>query len=401
VVPALGDLTVTSFLKSEVPSPGQAIAGLRRRSASRRTPEPDAQPAKTPKPARGPRTRGKAIVGLDIEPGYIAAVETAPGSVAVRHAAFTELPPDLVRDGEVVDPEALGNVLKEFFVVHRLPTRVRVGLANQRIVMRTIDLPPITDEKQLASAIRFQAQEHIAMPLDQAVLEHQALGLVGTADGPRSRVVLVAARREMVDRLLTATRIAGLRLEGVDLSAFALIRALHRAPDAETQVAYINLGSMTNLAVAANTRCLFTRVVPVGFQAMVTDLSSRRALTTEHSRGWLRHVGLSLPLEQIEGAPEVVQTAREVLEDGVARIAAEISATLDFYASQTGGALTQRAIVTGAGASIIGLADRLALDLGIPVEVRTVSPGHADAFGGIDPGELTVAAGLTTTEAPA
>ncbi len=58
------------------------------------------------------------------------------------------------------------------FAEHKLGKRVRLGVANQRIVMRTIDLPPLTDEKQIASAVQFQAQEHIPMPLDQAVLEH-------------------------------------------------------------------------------------------------------------------------------------------------------------------------------------------------------------------------------------
>ena len=65
------------------------------------------------------------------------------------------------------------------------------------------------------------------MPLDQAVLEHHALGIVETPDGPRTRVVLVAARRDMIDRVLEAVRRAGLRPHGIDLSAFAMIRALH------------------------------------------------------------------------------------------------------------------------------------------------------------------------------
>ena len=173
-------------------------------------------------------TSGKTIVGLNIEPGYVAAVEARPGHVAVNRAAVAPLAPDVVRDGEVVDIDALAEVLRTLFAENKLGTRVRLGVANQRIVMRTVDLPPMKDAKEIASAARFQAQEHIPMPLDQAVLEHHSLGLVETADGPRTRVVLVAARRDMIDRLLEATRRAGLRPEGVDLSAFAMIRALHQ-----------------------------------------------------------------------------------------------------------------------------------------------------------------------------
>jgi type IV pilus assembly protein PilM len=382
-----------SFLQTEIPSPRHALTALRQRSTAR-----------APNQRRSPRVNrvsGRSVVGLDIESGFLAAVETAPNSVVITRAAFSDLPPDVVREGEVVDPEVLGATLKAFFAEHNFSQRVRVGLTNQRTVMRTVDLPPITDERQLASAIRFQAQEHIAMPLDQAVLEHQTLGVVGTADGPRSRVVLVAARKEMVARLLRATQIAGLRLEGVDLSAFALVRALHTATDdPDTHLAYINVGSMTNLAVASGTHCLFTRVIPAGDSSMIAELSSRGGLTSEHARGWLRHVGLDQAPAQIEGDPRVVQATREVLERGVAQIAAEIRSTLDFYASQDSGRTAERAILTGAGTTLDGFADRFAQELGMPVEARTVRESPGVALEGIDLRQLTVAAGLTTTEAP-
>ena len=66
------------------------------------------------------------------------------------------------------------------------------------------------------------------MPLESAVLDFQPLDVVDTAEGPRQRVLVVAARRDMVERVLTAVRAAGLRPEGVDLSAFAMIRALYQ-----------------------------------------------------------------------------------------------------------------------------------------------------------------------------
>lgn len=238
----------------------------------------------------------KAIVGLDIEPGYVAAVEAAPGSVAVDRAAYAPLAPGVVRDGEVVDVDTLAGVLREMFAEHKLGKRVRLGVANQRIVMRTIDLPPLTDDKQIASAIRFQAQEHIPMPLDQAVLEHQPLGTVETEDGPRTRVVLVAARRDMIDRMVEAATRAGLRPQGIDLSAFAMIRALHRADVTGTAV-YVNVGGITNLAIANGTVCVFTRVVPFGIESLAAELAERRALTLEHSHGWLS-MSASSPLSR-------------------------------------------------------------------------------------------------------
>src|SRR6185312_5859901 len=121
------------------------------------------------------RSSSKTLVGLDIQPGYVAAVEGRSGQVAVERAESAALAPGIVRDGEVVDVETLSSVLRDMFAENKLGKRVRIGVANHRIVMRTVDLPPLETAKEIASAVRFQAQEHIPMQLDQAVLEHHSL----------------------------------------------------------------------------------------------------------------------------------------------------------------------------------------------------------------------------------
>src|ERR1700736_49329 len=100
----------------------------------------------------------KTVVGLDIEPGYAAAVEVGAAGLAVERAASVSLPSGVFRDGEVVDVETLASALSTLFADHKLGKRVRIGVANQRIVMRTLDLPPLRDAKQIASAVRFQAR---------------------------------------------------------------------------------------------------------------------------------------------------------------------------------------------------------------------------------------------------
>jgi type IV pilus assembly protein PilM len=347
------------------------------------------------------RAIGKAVVGLDIEPGYVAAVETRPGRVAVERAAVAPLAAGVVREGEVVDVDTLAAVLRKLFADSKLGKRVRIGLANQRIVMRTIDLPPLKDAKELASAVRFQAQDHIPMPLDQAVLEHQSLGIVETPDGPRSRVVLVAARRDMIDKLLAATRAAGLRPEGIDLSAFAMIRALHRGGHEPGATLYLSVGGMTNLAIATGTVCVFTRVLAHGSESMATELAERRGLTHEHAHGWLKHVGLVDDLESIDGDPDIVGEAREILTDGVNRIAAEVRNSLDFYSMQEGAASITRAVITGPAVAVPGFADSLGHGLGMTIDVGVVQESHPGAFGGADAERLAVAAGLTVGEVPA
>lgn len=350
---------------------------------------------------RRARTAGRTVVGLDIEPGFVAAAQVrvaGDGRLAVERAAGAPLGPGVVRDGEVGDGAALVEALRELFRTHKLGRRVRIGVANQRIVVRTVDLPPLTDAKEIAAAVRFQAQEHIPMPLEQAVLEHVPLGLVETADGQRTRVVLVAARRDMVERLYAVAREAGLRPVGIDLSAFALIRALQRHGAAGNATLYVSVGGVTNLVLAEGVTCVFTRVVPGGIEALAAELAERRGLTLEHARQWLAHVGLLTPLEAVAGEPEIVEEARSVLTDGVRRIADEVRNSLDFYRAQAGALAAERSVLTGPAVAIPGFADQLGAAVGLPVEVGTVAEARPGAYGGADPNRITVAAGLALAD---
>jgi type IV pilus assembly protein PilM len=233
------------------------------------------------------------------------------------------------------------------------------------------------------------------MPLDAAVLDFQPLDIVDNGEGPRQRILLVAARRDMVDKVVAAARAAGLRPEGIDLSAFAMIRALHR-PGPEEPVMYLAVGGLTNLAVAIGTRCLFTRVVGGGSEALAVELAERKALTLEHAHAWLDHVGLVAELHDIAGDQGIVGEARTILQDGVRRIAVEARNSLDFHTSQDAQPHVGRVVLTGAALSIPGFAYALSSELGMPVEAVTVdgAPDH------INPGRLSVAAGLAVAEGP-
>src|SRR4051794_35257278 len=170
--------------------------------------------------------RATTIVVLEIEPsGVHAAAVTVNGRVSVKTAAVAPLETGIVRDGEVNDVEALAEALRSLYRENKgLDKKVRVGIANQKIVVRVLELPPLEDRNELEAAVRFQAQDQIPMPLDSAVLDFQPLDIVETDAGRRQRVLIVAARRDMVDRVLMACKTAGLKPEGIDLSAFAMIR---------------------------------------------------------------------------------------------------------------------------------------------------------------------------------
>ena len=334
---------------------------------------------------------GDVVVGLDLDPSHIAAAEVVVnGSVTVKRGAVVTLRPGVLRDGEIGDAGALTEALREMWAEHKFPERVRLGLANQRIVVRTLDLPPLDDEKALAAAVRVEAPDHIPMPMEEAVLDFQSLGQVQTAEGPRTRVVVVAVRREMVERYAEAVRAAGLKVEGIDLSAFALVRALNRHSAAAGGLLYINVSGLTNVAVASEGHVLFTRAAAGGLEAMIHTLSTRRSLTLEHAAQWLNHVGLATPLEQVEGDPEVVAAARAVLEEGVHQLADTVRNSLNFYRMQESAETVGSAVLAGPAVDIPGFAEALADSLRMPVESAVVA---GEGLNG-SASRLAVAAGL-------
>jgi type IV pilus assembly protein PilM len=339
-----------------------------------------------------------SVVGLDLDPAHIAAAEVSVnGHIAVRRGAIAELRPGILRDGEVTDPVALAEALKAFFEEHDLPKTVRVGVANQRLVVRSLDLPPLEDDKSLAAAVKAEAPDHIPMPMDEAILDHVPLEVVETSQGPRQRVVIVAARREMIDRLVGATRDAGLKLAGIDLAAFGMVRALASKQDENSAVLYINVAGLTNVAVANAAGCLFTRAAGGGLSAIVTTLAERRSLTLEHARMWLGHVGLTAPLASIEGDPDLVAGTRAALDEGVHQLADTIRNSLNFYRMQDNAETVSRALLTGPAVSIPGFADKLAELLSLPVEIA-VAATDDEVKGDVDPSLLTVAAGLAVED---
>ena len=294
----------------------------------------------------------RGVVGLDIDSRYLAAAQVDGGRLV--RAASLELQDGIVRDGEVVDPEALATALKSFVADAGLPKSVRLGVANQQIVVRVVELPRIEDVKQRDAAVRFQAAEAIAMPLDEAVLDHRLAGYSEAPDGsPRMQVVLVAARRKMVEGLLEAVKVAGLKAQGLDLDAFALLRMLAAGDDGSQDSArvFCHLAGITNLAIAVGSTCFFTR-----------------------------------PLSAVWDG-----------EDAGSRLADEIRLSIDYYMTQPQARPVGEVVLSGPGSADGQLVENLGRHFGLPIVVAAPL-GSIDASAitpGEDPHRYTVAAGLS------
>jgi type IV pilus assembly protein PilM len=296
----------------------------------------------------GPR----GSVGLDLDGDFLSAVTVADGRI--QSAISSDLPEGVMHDGEVVDSEALGNVLKDIFRAGALPREVRLGVANQQIVVRQLELPRIENDKDLEAAVRFQAAETIAMPLNEVVLDFHRVGDGVDADGnARTNVVVVAARESMIERLVEAVRSAGLRPVGIDLNAFALVRALASGARDDSARVYCHLGAITNLAIAVGSNCLFTR-------------------------------------------PLATRADGSGIVDGFA-LAEEIRLSIDFYLAQPETRPVREIVLSGPRSAVDGLQEQLASATGL--DVVAADPlgafDRASLPAGEDPRRHTVALGLS------
>ena len=318
----------------------------------------------------------KQVVGLKIGASALAAARVSTnGAVQVEQLAREPLAPGVVTAGEVRDVRALATALNAFFKKHKLPKRaVRVGIANNRIGVRTIELSGIDDPKQLTNAIRFRAQEVLPVPLEEAVLDYQLLSDETGEDGvSRKRVLLVVAYRDLVDAYVAACKEAGLRLAGIDLEAFALLRALS-APDTvddeRSALVAVAVGAeRSTLAVSDGETCEFTRVVEWGGTALTGALARVLDVEVEEAERIKTELSLDGDGPAAGLSAESAGRARDALHIGLQTFARELVSSLQFYQGQPDSLGIREVVLAGGTAQLGGLAEVLERLIGVPVRV--------------------------------
>ena len=227
---------------------------------------------------------GRTAIGLDIGTSGVRAAELHFGKGDVTLAKFGQvaLPEGAVRDGEVIDPVAVGQAIKQLWAHTKFSSKkVVVGVANQRVIVRQVDLPWLPPD-ELKKSLPYQVQDFIPMPVETAVLDFYPLEeTTNDAGGRTLRGLLVAASREMVLNAVHAVQKAGLTPSMVDLSSFAVLRSMAR-PDhlgLSSQVeALVDVGArVTNIVVHEGGVPRFIRILLMGGQDLTDAVAERIA----------------------------------------------------------------------------------------------------------------------------
>ena len=327
----------------------------------------------------------RRLIGLDIGTNAVTVAEVRPGDPP-RLEMFGQvaLARETMREGEVADDaavtEAVGRLRAEVGL-KKVP--VRLGLASPRVVVRQIEMP-LMSRVELGSALQFQAAELIPIPLDDAVLDFAILGPASPGEGgePRMHVLLAAVQEATVARLVTAVEAGGLQVAAVDLVPLALIRPLARAvPDlalvgagaggdsgvaladgvvgAEGIVSFG--GGVTAIAVHEGGVPRFVRVLGTGGRELTDAIASELDLPPETAEALKRQLGG-------DGHDELVTRARASIERPLSVLLDEVRSSIDYYRNQPGSSPLLRIVVTGGGAQLPGLSERLSALVGVPVE---------------------------------
>lgn len=329
-------------------------------------------------------------IGLDIGVGHFRAAQVIPVSTipTLVNYASIKVPMGSVIEGDVVDIETASQSLAQLWKKSGLSGKdVAVGIASQKVVVRLVQLPRM-DQNELKDAIQYQAQDYIPIPIEEAIIDAQIVSeFIGDDDEKMMEVLLVAAQRDLVNNVIATIEGAGLRPQVVDLSAFAMARALladsdtffkdgeGQAPGEATAI--INIGSgLTNIVVVEQGMPRFARVTPMAGNDLTKAISEAIGVSFDEADELKLKIGLpdvdekESPEAPMESSGSKEDIVKRVLDTQVSYFVAEIRRSIDYYltqATQVGN--ISKLIISGNGANLNNIASYLERGLQAKVEV--------------------------------
>lgn len=323
----------------------------------------------------------KKTVGLDIGSGLIklAVVDHGSGRPTLQKVAVTNVLADAIVEGEIMDPgvvaEAVKGLLVSAGVRHK---RAVVAVGGRDVIVKKIQVDRM-NEADAYDVVRWEAQQYVPFDIAGVELDFQVLDPDGT--GLQMDVLLVAAKRELIETKLNLLTDAGLEGSVVDVDAFALHNAFELNYPSEQQgvTALINIGhEVTNVNVVQDGVPLLTRDLSIGTRKFREDLQRERGLPAEEAEQMLQGYERTPELEAC------VQNRGDEIAVGVERAAA-------FLQTSARDAKIRRVFVSGGGGRVPGLGDAMADRLRIPVELANPVQAldvHEDAFEGLNVDEV-------------
>ncbi len=336
-------------------------------------------------------------VGLEVGTANLKVVELRAGSPpSLSTLALRPMPPGLVQEDQIVDPQGLADEIKVLFDDAGISKRfVVASVGNSQVIIRSINVPKMSLD-ELDEAIKWEAERYIPFPIDEVVLDYYVLDNPDDVEeGEQLEVVIAAAKLELVTQQVEYLKLAGLEPIVLDVKPFALLRSLKGAMlgDALTtsalgKDAYTDSGDVgvvleiaatqTTITLVQGERFILNRNIGVSgddFTAAIQrsfglDFDSAEEIKLDYGTATIptedEEELLNFDAKREQFSPSrVYESLRPVLVD----LTTEVRRSLEFFRVQQGDATINRMLVTGGGAKLRGLPEAIGDALGFRVEV--------------------------------
>ncbi|MFC1516018.1 type IV pilus assembly protein PilM [Thermodesulfobacteriota bacterium] len=306
------------------------------------------------------------LTGLDIGSRNIKAaqIEEAKTGSVLKNFGMVDIPPGAIEDGVIKDPQIVSDAIRQLFKENDFNDQnVTLSIGGYSVIVKKIDVKTMSEE-ELQGTINFEAEQYIPFDIADVNLDFQILG-ENELNPAMMGVLLVAAKKDMIDEYVNLVDSAGLHAVIMDIDAFALQNIFEMNYDVEDEnVALIDIGaSKTSLNILKNMTSVFMRDVSLGCNQINQKIVSLIDCSLEEA-------------EQIKRSEQSDQIStsdlREIVSSVTADWATEIKRALDFFYSTYPEDEIGRIVLSGGGANIQEF--RQLLEVEASAEVETINP---------------------------
>lgn len=309
-------------------------------------------------------SKKKNVIGLDIGSSSIKLVELTEGKNGYRlqNLAISPLPPEAIVDGALMDSVTIVDTIKEMISTTKTKTKnVVTSLSGHSVIVKKITLPFMT-EAELEESIQWEAERYIPFDINDVNIDFQIFG-AGSENPDLMDVILVAAKKDIINDYVSVLVEAGLNPVIIDIDAFALenMIAINYEIEKDEIIAIANVGAnVTNINIIKNNISAFTRDIFKGGNLITEEL--QRQLHIDYDEAEKIKIGSKIDVSSQPIVQKVLKTASEAL-------AIEIGNTLEFYQSTTTYEKISKLYLSGGGAKVKDFDIILQQQTGIPVEI--------------------------------
>ncbi|HEY6005147.1 MAG TPA: type IV pilus assembly protein PilM [Anaeromyxobacter sp.] len=333
--------------------------------------------------------KGKLAVGLDIGSSSVKLVQLKERKGGFQLLAFgsAPLPPEAIVDGALMNSAAIVQAIQELVSQQRVKTReVAIGVRGHSVIIKKISLPRMTQE-ELDESIQWEAEQYIPFDVKDVNIDTQILTPEGDAAGQMD-VLLVAAKKDMINDYTSVCAEAGLTATVVDVDAFAVQNAFENnyEPSASDTVVLINVGAaVSNINVISRGVTTFTRDITMGGNAFTEEI--QKQLNISYDEAEALKVG-----GQGESDAVVPQEVERVIQGVADQMGGEIQRSLDFYASTAADGKVTKVFLSGGTARVPALFKVLEARANVPIEILNPFKNIEVDNRRFDPGVILAAA---------